>query len=47
MTRLLPRQRPTERQEYPLFAPGRFCEGASSGARVEGWLRRLREQMAS
>jgi hypothetical protein len=32
-------------EEYPLFAPGRFYEGASDRSVVEGWKRRLETYM--
>jgi hypothetical protein len=32
-------------EEYPLFAPGRFFEGASDRSTVEGWRQRLEEQI--
>lgn len=32
----------TDGREYPLFAPGRFYEGASDRSVVEGWRERLR-----
>jgi hypothetical protein len=32
-------------QEYPLFAPGRFFEGASNRAIVAGWKQRLEEYL--
>ena len=35
-----------EGKEYALFAPGRFYEGASSRATVEGWRERLQTYLA-
>ena len=32
-------------EEYPLFSPGRFFEGASDKSTVEGWKRRLEEYL--
>jgi hypothetical protein len=33
--------------EYPLFAPGRFYEGASDRSVVEGWRQRLEEYLVA
>jgi hypothetical protein len=32
-------------EEYPLFAPGRFFQGASDRSVVEGWRRRLEDYL--
>lgn len=32
-------------EEYPLFAPGRFFEGASDRSTVEGWRQRLEQYL--
>ncbi len=34
-------------KDYPLFAPGRFWNGASDKATVEGWRQRLETYLAA
>lgn len=36
----------TDGREYPLFAPGRFYQGASDRGVVEGWRERLQSYLA-